>query len=358
MTRPARARIDLQALKDNLSLAGRTAPSSRVMAVVKADAYGHGLEPVAGALDQADAFAVVSVEEAARLRDAGVDKPVLLLEGLYEADEVSEAAALNLDLALHRDEQLQWLEQARSPHPFGLWIKLDTGMHRLGFEPGRAGELQRRLGAGGIRTRSVGWMSHFACADEPDRPENAQQLQRFLAAVAALPGERSLANSAALLSHPESRFDWVRPGIMLYGGNPMAALCARPPALKPVMTLESRLIAVDDRSAGDAVGYGGGYVCPHAMRVGVVAVGYGDGYPRHAPTGTPVLVNGRRCPLVGRVSMDMITVDLTQRPEAKPGDPVVLWGRDLPVDEIAGHAGTIAYELLCGVTARVPRYYD
>jgi alanine racemase len=358
MTRPVRARIDLQALGDNLSLARQLAPASRVMAVVKADAYGHGLVPAASALDRADAFAVVSLDEAARLREAGIDKPVTLLEGLYGADEVDDAVALNLGLVVHCEEQLQWLERADAVHRMPLWIKFDTGMHRLGFAPERASEIYVRLMERAVPAHNLGWMSHLACADEPRRPETARQTGRFLAAVESLPGTKSLANSAALMSRPDSQLDWVRPGIMLYGGNPMTSTADCPHPLNAVMTLETTLIAVNRCFAGDAVGYGGAYVCPRDMHVGVAAVGYGDGYPRHAPQGTPVLVDGRRCPLIGRVSMDMITIDLATVPEARVGDPVVLWGRGLPIDEIARHAGTINYELMCGITARVPRCYD
>jgi len=357
MTRPARARIDLQALRDNLSLVRRLAPTSRVMAVVKADAYGHGLVFAARALEDADAFAVISLDEAACLRQAGIDKPLVLLEGLYGADEIDDAVAMRVCVVVHCEEQLQWLQHARALQRLPLWIKVDTGMHRLGFAAAQASELYVRLVEQAVPEENFGWMSHFACADEPRRPETSHQVEQFIAAVDSLPGAKSLANSAALIARPDSRLDWVRPGVMLYGGNPMLSAADCPHPLAAAMTLETTLISVNPRAAGDAVGYGGASVCSSDTTVGVAAIGYGDGYPRHAPPGTPVLVNGRRCPLIGRVSMDMITIDLAAVPEAQVGDPVILWGDGLSIDEVARHAGTIAYELMCGVTARVPRHY-
>lgn len=358
MTRPLRARIDLQALASNLSLARDRAPGSRVLAVIKADAYGHGMVEAARALAAADALAVASLEEALRLREAAITGDIVLLEGLFEARELEAAVEQRLQLVVHSEAQLQWLEAWRGSAPLSLWLKVDTGMNRLGFAPGELHQAWERLAAlPQLRKGCLRLMSHLACADEAEHPANDVQRECFEAATAGLDAERSLANSAALLTRPDMHYDWVRPGILLYGCSPLSDSGVAGVGLRPVMTLESRLIAVQQRRRGDAIGYGHSWVCPEDMPVGVVAVGYGDGYPRHAPGGTPVLVNGERVPLVGRVSMDMLCVDLRSQPQAAAGDAVVLWGEGLPVETVAAHAGTIGYELLCGVTARVPRSY-
>ncbi len=357
MTRPVRARIDLQALQHNFQLARQTAPNSQVMAVIKANAYGHGAVPVARALHAADAFALASVEEAAQLREAGISQPLVLLEGVFDTGDLEAISRHGLQAVVHSAEQVDWLEQAHITAPVHLWLKVDTGMHRLGVSLDRADAERRRLSAlvqrcGG----SLRLMSHLACADEPQHSANNAQLAAFCSLEAA--GlERSLANSAALLSRPDTHFEWVRPGIMLYGASPFDVAADRAPNLRPVMTLESQLIAVNARGTGDGIGYGQCWICPEAMPVGVAAVGYADGYPRHAPSGTPVLVNGKVVPLIGRVSMDMICVDLRSQPEARTGDPVQLWGTGLPVEAVAARAGTISYELLCNVSQRVPRAY-
>lgn len=358
MTRPVRAHIDLGALQHNYQLARQAAPASRLMAVVKANAYGHGAVPVARALQDADAFALASVEEAVQLREAGVSRPLVLLEGVFDATDLAAAAEYALQPVVHSLEQADWLAQAPAAASLHLWLKVDTGMHRLGVSPQQAGAVHRRLAAlveagGG----SVRLMSHLACADEPQHAANDAQLATFQS-LDIPAAERSLANSAALLTRPDMHFDWVRPGIMLYGASPFARNADRQTGLQPVMTLESQLIAVYPRNQGDSIGYGQAWTCPAAMPVGVAACGYGDGYPRHAPAGTPVLVNGREVPLIGRVSMDMICVDLRSQPRARPGDPVRLWGAGLPVEAVAARAGTIAYELLCNVSGRVPRDYS
>lgn len=355
MTRPLRARIHPDALHHNLERVRAQAPRSRVLAVVKADAYGHGLAAAAGALCGADGFGVLSLEEAAGLRRLGVTKPIWLLEGFFEPAELDEAAALGVALCLHHPEQVAQLADARA-RPLKLWLKLDTGMHRLGLAPERLPAVLERLrGLTGVVVEGV--MSHLANADDPEDPTTPEQLRRLHAAVdrARWAGPLSLANSAGVMAWPQTHLDWVRPGIMLYGSSPVAGRSAAQLDLRPAMTLESRLIAVNPLRRGDRVGYGGTFTCPEDMPVGVVACGYGDGYPRHAPNGTPVQVGGVRVALAGRVSMDMITVDLRPVPHARPGDPVVLWGPGLPVDEVAAAAGTIAYELLTGVTRRVPR---
>jgi alanine racemase len=357
MTRPVRARIDLGALQHNYELARRVAPQSRLMAVIKANAYGHGAVRVAHALPEADAFALASVEEAVQLREAGVSRSLVLLEGVFDAEDLSAAVEYDLQPVVHSLEQVDWLEQTRAALPKNLWLKADTGMHRLGVPLEEVAAASRRLSSlARARGGSLRLMSHLACADELQHPANEQQLAAF-AAIDAAGAERSLANSAALLSRPDMHFDWVRPGIMLYGASPFEPGVERPTGLQAVMTLQSRLIAVYSRRRGESIGYGLGWTCPEAMPVGVVAGGYGDGYPRHAPSGTPVLVDGREVPLIGRVSMDMICVDLRTLPDARVGDPVQMWGSGLPVETVAAHAGTISYELLCNVSARVPRDY-
>ncbi|HET9122871.1 MAG TPA: alanine racemase [Acidiferrobacteraceae bacterium] len=357
MSRPVQAMLDADALTANLARVRECAPGARVMAVVKANGYGHGLSWVAQHLQRAhvDALAVASIEEALELRAGGiVEPPICLLEGFFQAEEIAVAAQHRLEVVVHNYEQLTALEAA-PPLPRGLdvWLKLDTGMHRLGFPVADAHQVYTRLRACAA-VQTLRMLSHFARADEPAESATDIQLNAFL--QAAPPGvERSIANSAAVLEWPRSRLEWVRPGLMLYGLSPLPERSASALGLTPVMTLTSAVIAVHRLPQGAAVGYGGSFVCPEAMPVGVVAGGYGDGYPRHARAGTPVRIGSCCVPLIGRVSMDMITVDLRRRPETRVGDPVVLWGRDLPAEEIAVAAGTIPYTLVCGVTPRVPR---
>ncbi|HIA08477.1 MAG TPA: alanine racemase [Chromatiaceae bacterium] len=343
-----RARIDLSALRHNLARVHDFCPDAKVMAVIKANAYGHGLCEVATALSAADAFAVARIEEASALRDAGCDKPLLLLEGVHDDLALAQARDLDLACVVHAPHQLVLFEQANQAMP--LWLKVDTGMHRLGFAPRDVKDALSRLRA---ITDDIVLMSHFACADESGSEATRHQLQQFDSVTDTLTYPTSLANSAGIVAWPDAHRDWVRPGIMLYGASPLLDISADMLDLQPVMELHSELIAIHDLQAGDTVGYGAAYVCDRVQRIGVVAAGYADGYPRHAPSGTPVWVAGQRAPLVGRVSMDMITVDLSDISDADIGSSAVLWGRDLPVDEIAQCAGTIAYDLLCGVTARV-----
>lgn len=352
MSRPLRARLSARALATNFSVARGHAGSAQVMAVVKANGYGHGAEFVARTLHNADSFGVASIEEALTLREAGVRKPVYLLEGFFESREITVAARHGLIGVLHSESQIEML--TASDRPAQIWLKLDTGMHRLGFEATRCAGLRTELESS-ARAQVTGVMSHLARADESDPRATQVQINAFSQATESGRIRRSLANSAGLIAYPEARFDCVRPGIMLYGSSPFALRDAASLGLLPVMTLESELISVRACRKGDAVGYGGDFVCPEPMPVGVVACGYGDGYPRHAPPGTPVLVAGSRVPLIGRVSMDMISVDLRSTPKARVGSRVVLWGEGLPADEIAARAGTIAYELFCNVNPRVPR---
>jgi len=353
MTRPACARIDLGALRHNFLRVRQAAPTSRIIAVIKANAYGHGLVRVAQTLDAADAFGVVGLEEAVALREAGCDRRIVLLEGLFTIDDIALVCGYRLDPVIHSDHQLALLEQGRLSRSVDVWLKVDTGMHRLGFAPDRVEATLGRLRAL-PHIGTVRYMTHFARADEAGSDCTEQQIETFRTALGGQAGERSLANSAAVLAWPASHADWVRPGIMLYGASPTAERSAADLDLQPVMTLRSELIAVSQRRQGDAVGYGGLWHCPQDMLIGVAAIGYGDGYPRHAPAGTPVLVNGQRAALAGRVSMDMLGIDLRDQPAARIGDEVILWGEGLPVDDIATAAGTIAYELLTGVSPRVP----
>ena len=349
------ATVDLAAIRHNLEVVRRFAPASKIMAAVKADAYGHGAVAVARALDRADAFAVACLEEALVLREAGIDRPIVLLEGILSGGEAEEAAAEHLQIVVHDHWQLLLLD-ALGAKPLSVWLKLDTGMHRLGFSPTTAAALHKFVLAR-PHWHFCGWMTHLACADELDNKFTDDQLQTFQQALGELPGERSIANSAGLIAWPGTRMDWVRPGLMLYGASPFAGKTAAELELQPAMNVDSRLIAIRDFEEGAGIGYGQTFRCPERMKIGVVAAGYADGVPRVLPTGTPVLVNGVRVPMVGRVSMDMISVDLRATPRARVGDSVRMWGDGLPVEEIAAAAGTLAYELMCGLTARVRRVH-
>lgn len=354
MSRPARVTVNLDHLRHNLDVARRYATGARVLAMVKADAYGHGAVPAARALaPRADGFGVSSLEEAVRLREAGIAARILLVAGCFAAGELAEAARHDLQIAVHDDWQLRALLAARLPRPLGVWLKIDTGMHRLGFAPEAVAAVHGRL-ARSANVAGIHLMTHFARADTPDHAFNAHQQRTFARAAAGLAGDRSLANSAALVALPESRGDWVRPGILLYGVNPFVAPHPVAAQLKPVMTLASRLLAVRTLAAGEGTGYGGDWVAPAPTAIGIAAMGYGDGYPRHAPTGTPVLVGGVRTRILGRVSMDLVAVDLRPVAGAAVGDEVVFWGEGLPAWEVARHAGTIAYELFTGINPRVP----
>ncbi len=348
--RPIKALISLDAMAHNLRVARRVAGATKLMAVVKANAYGHGLSRAIRALQAADGFAVLTIEEAANLRQMGVQHPILLLEGVFSPDELHLCAELNAWPMIHCNQQLDWLMHPRAK-PLQLFIKFDSGMHRLGFPLAELDSVLARVNAA-PDIAGITLMTHFAQADEA--VGIAQPLQAFQSRIAHTNLSWSTANSAALLRYPAAHGNWARPGIMLYGASPFADTTAAELNLKPAMTLMSEIIAVQTLQAGDGVGYGLSYRAPHAMRIGTVACGYGDGYPRHAPTGTPVLVNGKGTRTLGRVSMDMLCVDLSDMPEARIGSPVVLWGAGLPVEEVALAAETISYELLCALTARVP----
>ena len=348
MTRPARAIFNPAALRANLQTVRRAAPGSRILAIVKADAYGHGVVRVARALgEDVDALGVACVEEAVALREAGNSRPIVLLEGPFEARELSAIVVHDLESVVHNEQQLAWF--TRHDANTTLWIKFDTGMHRLGFAPADA---TRVVGALQRPGRELRLMTHFASAHLAGDASVTAQQQDFDAAVKDLPGARCIANSSAILNWPQSHTDWVRPGLMLYGVSPLAERSASDLGLRPALTVTSALIAVKTVPAGGAVGYGQSYRCPETMPIGIVAFGYADGYPRHAATGTPVLVNGVRTQVLGEVTMDMMMVDLRPVPNAQIGDAVVLWGEGLPVEEIARAAATIPYELLCRMRMR------
>ena len=327
------------------------------MAVVKADGYGHGIGPVAAALDGlAPKFAVACLEEALAIRDAGLQQSVVLLQGVHAGGDLADCEQGGFEPVLHSVQQVEWLE--RSGKRPAVWLKVNSGMNRLGFHPGDLPSVVARLQAMGVDHKLLGFVTHFACADDPDSTMTAEQTSVFERATAPFPGRmKSVGNSAAHFLPGQPLYDWSRPGIMLYGGSPLVGKTGPELGLAPVMSLEAPLISTRVVPAGESVGYGGSWVADRNTRMGMVAIGYGDGYPRHAGTNTPAAINGRRIRLIGRVSMDMLAVDLTAAPEAREGDSVELWGQTVCVDEVAACAGTISYELLTGITARVRRQY-
>ncbi|MCM0611095.1 alanine racemase [Marinobacter sediminum] len=357
MPRSTVARINLDALRQNYRLACDRAGSAQSMAVVKADGYGHGIAQVAKALaDDAPRYAVACLEEALAIRSAELRQPVVMLQGVHAGADLDVCRQNGFEPVIHGRHQLEWLGQAEARPPF--WLKVNSGMNRLGFRPEELNDVMARLEAMGARSGLLGFMTHFACADDVDSPMTARQTASFEQGTAPWAGlMRSVANSAAHFHPGQSLFDWSRPGIMLYGGSPMVGKTGPELGLKPVMSLEAPLITTRTVRAGESVGYGGGWVADRDTLMGMVAVGYGDGYPRHAGTDTPAAVNGQRIRLIGRVSMDMLAVDLSNAPGAREGDLVELWGPTVGVDEVATCAGTISYELLTGITSRVPREY-
>jgi alanine racemase len=354
--RPARALIDLEALRHNYRIA-REVTGAKALAVIKADAYGHGAVRCAQALEaEADGFAVACIEEALELRAAGIKAPVLLLEGIFEADELALIVEHDFWIVVHSLWQLEAIEQAALSKPITVWLKLDSGMHRVGLHPKDYAAAYQRLLASG-KVAKIVLMSHFARADELHEQSSADQVAVFEAARQGLAAEVSLRNSPAVLGWPQIHSDWVRPGIMLYGATPFEEANAVAERLQPVMTLESKVICVRELPAGEPIGYGAKFITDKPMRIGVVAMGYADGYPRHAPTGTPVLVAGKRSRLLGRVSMDMLCIDLTDVPEADLGSTVELWGKNILASEVAQCADTIPYQIFCNLR-RVPRLYS
>lgn len=359
-SRIPRARIDLSALRHNLGVIRRAAPGTRVMAVIKANAYGHGMVAAAMALGDADAFAVARLEEAIELRAAGVGHPLVLLEGAFNAAQLTQAAQLGLELVVHDGSQLDMLETTAIAHRFIIWVKLDTGMNRLGFRIAELAGVWQRLRALAAPPLEMRLMTHLARADEPDAALTAQQLQRFRAAHSTLAGTvvTSVANSPGIFGGAARQGEWVRPGIALYGVSPFADRSASALGLRPVMSFESAVIALHDVARGETVGYGGAWRAARDSRVAIIAAGYADGVPRQLPNGTPLLVGAQRAPLAGRVSMDMTAVDVTDLPQVRVGTNAVLWGPDLPAEDVAAAAGTIAYELLSRLGRRVQREYS
>ena len=350
MPRPIKATIDLAALTHNLDVVRRCAPRARVFAVIKANAYGHGVARAARALAGADGIALLELDAAVQLRNAGYRRRLALLEGLFDVAELAAAAAHDLTIAIHHQDQLRMLDAAPRGARLDVMLKINTGMNRLGFTPRAAVDACATL-KNHAAVRQFTLMTHFATAD--DARGVAWQMTVFDEVAAAWPVERCIANSAAILRYSETHADWVRPGIMLYGGSPFADVAAEALGLKPAMTLASEIISVQNLQPGDRVGYAGTFEATQPMRIGIVACGYADGYPRHAPTGTPILAGGQRTRTLGRVSMDMLCVDLTGIPAASVGTPVTLWGAGLPADEVAAHSGTVSYELMCAVAPRV-----
>ena len=360
MKRLLRALIDTQALRHNLGTIRAYAPGSKVMAVIKANAYGHGLVSTALALADADAFAVARLEEGIALRSAGVRGPVVLLEGVFSAEQLAEAAHHRFELVVHDPLQLKLLEAHRGPERFVVWIKVDTGMNRLGFRPEAFASAFERLRALAVPALELRVMTHLARADERDIAMTNEQVDRFEKTLrdAGVDGTRRLAtsigNSAGTIGWPRAHGDWVRPGLALYGVSPFAKETAEAHGLRPVMTLETAVLTVREVKRGETVGYAGAWRAERDSSIAIVGAGYGDGLPRTLENGTPVIIGGARYPLAGRVSMDMIAVDVTGAAKIAVGTTAVVWGRGLPVEEVAAHAGTIPYELLCGVSQRVP----
>ena len=366
----ATAVINLAALKYNLAQIKALSPTAKVLAVLKANAYGHGLERIAQALFseqsedtkngdssvKADAIAVARIDEALALRSSGITQPIVLLEGFFNAKDLAILAVNNLQTVIHNQQQLNAILSANIPSPLKVWLKVDTGMHRLGINPKQFSYFYQQLNASQNVQKDIVLMSHLGCADDKNNESTAAQISLFDSVTKDCKEERTLANSAGICAWPTSHYEWIRPGLLLYGISPLPFEKSEKNTqfdVQPVMTLKSSLIAVRELAAGESVGYGNAWQSKETTIIGVVAIGYGDGYPRHAKNGTPVLFNGRRVPLIGRVSMDMITVDLGNNAQEQVGDVVTLWGEQLSVAEIAQCATTIPYELLCNITRRV-----
>jgi alanine racemase len=358
MSRPTKALIDLDALRYNCSLANSLSPCSKTMAIIKADAYGHGALAVAQALNGVvAAFGVASIEEAIELRDGGLKNPIHLLEGTFSDDEVVLASEYGFSLSLANESQKRAILDAELPSPLDVWIDVDTGMHRLGIAPKDLLTTYQELLASHNVTKSIVLATHFSCADDVNNDFTAIQLARMHKAMNGLSVPTSFSNSAGILGWPETGSDWNRLGLMLYGSSPFVSHQHEALTLQPVMTLRSEVIALRSIEAEETVGYAATWKASRQTIIATVAIGYGDGYPFGASNGTPVLIRGRRCPLAGRVSMDMITVDVTDVPSVEMGDEVILWGKGLPVNEIAESSGTISYELLARMPSRTPRVY-
>jgi len=349
--RALRISVNLASIQNNLELARARSGGQKLFAVVKADAYGHGATRVATALDKADGFAVVTLAEAIELRDASVEQPILILQGARDQNEVAAFAQYQLWPVVHCLDQLHWFNQVKSAHQLPAWIKIDSGMGRLGFQPNEVNKIL----TSNNKLNWVGALTHFARADEPDDPQTTEQILSFNALTQQLELQKSMANSAAILAWPASRAHWARPGIMLYGSNPIQSQVGDDDSLRLAMRVTAPLISIKRYSAGDTIGYAASYVCTESMNIGYVAIGYGDGLPRVLDRHASVLLNGQACPIVGRVSMDSIAVDLSRAPHVQMGDEAVLWGEEHPIEVMANAANTISYELMTSIKG--PRRY-
>lgn len=347
--------IDIPALQHNFAVVKEYAPHSKVLAMIKANAYGHGAIACAKNLPQADAFGVARLEEAILLRQAGIQQPLVLMGGVLRPSELDIIAEYDFDILVHHPDQIEMLEQYQNKYAFSVWLKIDTGLHRLGFHPDQAADAYCRLKNCSNVRQPFRVMSHLSAPEQADHAGTQQQFQTFQEVTKAWPEEKSLAKTAAIISRPETHFDWVRPGIMLYGISPFADKTGLDLGLKPVMTVRSHLLRVDQRPAGDCLGYGGTWECPENMPVGVVAMGYADGYPGNLRENAPIWVGGEICQVVGRVAMDLLMVDLRQKPDAKAGDEVVLWGKGLPVEKVASAAQSVPYTLTTAISFRASR---
>ncbi len=353
MTRRAIMHINSDALLHNFHRVREIAPQSKIVAMVKANAYGHGLSHITKLLNEADAFGVACLEEARIISGSGItQKPIVIMVGFFTSMELDEISRINCEIVIHQQGQIETLKAINLNSPINVWLKVNTGMNRLGFLPGDVKTVYNELRQL-KNVRDIRLMTHFSDADDPTNPKTKHQIESFNVVTKDFSGERSLANSAGILAFPESYADWVRPGLMLYGVSPVIGKSAADFNLKPVMTLSSEIMSIRKCKKGDEVGYDSAFVCPEDMPIGIVALGYGDGYPWQTSEKTPILVDNHECCLAGRVSMDMLAIDLRNYPAAKIGDRVVLWGDGLPVERIAACAGTISYELLCGIARRV-----
>jgi len=346
--RPIRAIIDIPSLLNNFSVVKKYASKSKIMAVLKANAYGHGLIEIAKALVHTDGISVLTIKEAQKLRYLGFKKTILLLEGFFELSEVQIASDLNLNITVHNQGQIDFINNSKPSKPLDIHLKINTGMNRLGFLPDEVDYLVETL-SDNPYIGEITLMTHFATADEKQGIEKQFNIFNDISVNYNL--NCSVSNSAALIKYPKAGLDWVRPGIMLYGASPIEDKKAVSFGLKPVMRLMSKVIAIQEIPSGESVGYGSAFISKKAMRIGVVACGYGDGYPRHAKTGTPIFVQNKYTQTVGRVSMDMMYVDLTDNKKALIGSDVELWGENVSVDDVAKHSGTVGYELLCNISS-------
>lgn len=358
MARVATAILSTENLIHNLDVIKNKVKNRSVIAMIKANAYGHGLRSVAMRLDgKVASFGVASVDEALALRKVNIKAPITLMSGAFEPEDLLISSCQNFHCIFHEHKQIDWLNHIKLPKPLNIWLKIDSGMGRLGFSMEEAEKIYEVLSKNKQIVQPIGIMSHFACADEVDHPLNQIQINNFKKFVKDLPGPKSLVNSAGIFNYQDSLYDVVRPGISLYGISPLSNKSAADLNLKPVMTLQTKLVTMSNFKKGDFVGYGGRFICPENMPIGVVAMGYGDGYPRSAQDGTPVLVNNKLCHIAGRVSMDMAMIDLRNCPDAIVGDPVILWGDRLSIENITPFTHNIAYDIICGVQQRVKFYW-